>query len=68
MAKKTHKSSKKSDNKGFAEKRTMNPPNEGGEHQHSTGDSKTFEHQDEKRRLGNFEGRGEHARTGNRGD
>jgi len=68
----------KGTNKTFASKRTLTPPVTGTGHQ--TGSSKTrrksvsgtqslgsFQEHDAQRRLGSFEGKGEHARTGNRG-
>src|SRR5437764_198330 len=61
------KSSKKGSNKTFASKRTMNPPQAGDSHPHGTETTGSFQQHDAQRRLGGFEGRGEHARTGNRG-
>jgi hypothetical protein len=60
---KKHKGSQKT----FASKRTMNPPQPGGSHQANTGDNKAFQQHDVDRRLGDYEGTGNHARTGNRG-
>ena len=64
---KKHKSSSKGSNKTFASKRTINPPAGDGSHQASTGDNNAFQQHDLNRRLGDFEGAGNHARTGNRG-
>lgn len=66
MSSKTHKNAGKGENKTFASKRTMNPPNENGAHQPNTGDQKGFQHQDPERQFGNFEERGKHSRTGDR--
>jgi hypothetical protein len=60
------KSPSKGSQKTFAAKRTMNDTGGGG-HQANTGARKGFQNQDPKRRLGGFEGAGEHARTGNPG-
>lgn len=68
MAKQTkHNKPGKGSNKTFASKRTMNPPQGDGSHQASTGDNKTFQQHDTANRLGDYEGTGSHARTGNRG-
>jgi hypothetical protein len=58
----------KGSQKSFASKRTINPPGDGHHQQPTgqTGDAAGQEH-DEKRRIGGFEGAGEHARTGNPG-
>jgi len=66
-AQKKTKSAKKGQNKTFAAKRTVNPPQRtrGSKAQSDLGSS--FQQHDAKRRLGSFEGAGEHARTGNRG-
>lgn len=64
---KKQKSMAKGRNKTFASKRTANPPQggrRGGENLKATS---AFQHHDALGRLGSFEGRGEHARTGNRG-
>jgi hypothetical protein len=50
----------------FADKRTMNPTGRGG-HQPNTGANQGDQTHDAKNRLGSFEGKGEHARTGHRG-
>jgi hypothetical protein len=52
--------------KMFADKRTMNPTGRGG-HQPNTGANQGDQTHDAKNRLGSFEGKGEHARTGHRG-
>jgi hypothetical protein len=57
---------RKSRKKKFASKRTLNP-RLGGGHQPNLGARKAPQQQDPARRLGSFEGRGSHARTGNRG-
>ena len=57
-----HKGSQKT----FASRRTMNPSFSGNQGQHSNMKD-AYQQQDGKRRLGGFEGEGEHARTGNRG-
>jgi hypothetical protein len=44
----------------------MNPP-AAGSHPANTGDPKAFQQHDLARRMGGFEGAGNHARTGNRG-
>jgi hypothetical protein len=62
-----HKSASKGSNKTFASRRTMNPPQGDGSHQGNTGSPKAFQQHDAARRLGDFEGTGNHARTGNRG-
>jgi hypothetical protein len=64
---KKKKRSKKGSQKSFASKRTMNPPQEDGSHQEATGMGNAAQEHDEARRLGSFEGTGEHARTGNPG-
>jgi len=66
MAAKKHKGSKKTSDKLFADKRTVNPPQEGAGQQNQ-GQGNHFQDQDEARRLGGFETAGEHARTGNPG-
>lgn len=61
------KSPSKSSGKTFGSKRTANPP---GPHPHGEQNRNAtsgFSDEDAKRRLGDFEGAGEHARTGNRG-
>jgi len=67
MADKQSKSSKKGSQKTFASKRTMNPSSGGGTKQVHSNTKDAFQEQDAARRLGGFEGAGEHARTGNRG-
>lgn len=64
MAKKRN-AAPKGGNKTFASKRTMNPPQ--GGHAAEAGSNKAFQQHDTTRRLGSFEGTGNHARTGNRG-
>jgi hypothetical protein len=54
---------KKGSQKTFAGKRSMNVPQGQG----NMGNTKAFQEHDTARRLGSFEGRGNHARTGNRG-
>jgi hypothetical protein len=56
----------KGKNKTFASKRTMNPP-AGGDHQANKSGDQGSQDQDARRRLGSFEGKGEHARTPSRG-
>ena len=56
----------KGKNKTFASKRTMNPPAGGGHQPNKEGDQ-GFQDHDAQRRLGSFEGKGEHARTPSRG-
>lgn len=58
----TSRKGKKANPKLNADKHTMNPPR--GRKKAETGGDQEL---DVKRRLGGFEGRGEHARTGNRG-
>lgn len=65
MAKKG--SSRKGTNKTFAAKRTMNPPNTSGRRGVNNTTTGAFQQHDALRRMGSFEGTGEHARTGNRG-
>jgi hypothetical protein len=57
----------KGKNKTFASKRTMNPPQGDGSHRGDTPSDQGFQEQDAQRRLGSFEGKGEHARTPSRG-
>ena len=57
----------KGSQKTFASKRTMNPPQGNASHQGNTGSVKAFQQHDTSRRQGSFEGRGNHARTGNPG-
>jgi hypothetical protein len=64
---KKHRSPSKGRNKTFAARRTMNPTLDRGSHQASSGDNNAFQQHDRSRRLGGFEGAGNHARTGNRG-
>jgi hypothetical protein len=61
-----NKSASKGSNKTFAAKRTMNPPL-AGSHQGDTSPGGADYQHDQKRRLGSFAGKGEHARTGSRG-
>jgi hypothetical protein len=61
------KSSTKGSNKTFANKRTMNPPTGEGSHQADTGMGTADQQHDAANRLGSFEGKGNHARTGNPG-
>jgi hypothetical protein len=56
----------KGQEKTFASERTMNPTGSGG-HQPDKGKNQGFQPHDPANRLGSFEGKGEHARTGNRG-
>ena len=69
MSHKKGKSSSKGSNKTFSSKRTMNQPQGGeGSHQADTqSGAASFQQQDAERRLGGFEGAGEHARTGSKG-
>ena len=67
MATKKKKSSGKGSNKTFASKRTVNPPQTSKKVKGETPEIAGFQPQDALRRLGDFEGRGQHARTGNRG-
>ncbi len=67
MSSKTHKNANKGKNKGFAGKRTMNPAGGMGSQQQNTGAHAAFQEHDPSNRMGSFEGKGEHARTGNRG-
>lgn len=61
------RSSKKGANKTFASRRTLNPGSGGGR-QSAAGTSYQRDQEHEiPRKLGNFEGRGEHSRTGSRG-
>jgi hypothetical protein len=58
----------KGTNSTFGSRRTMNPTSApGGRLGRSPDNTKTFQQMDAKRRQGDFEGTGEHARTGNRG-
>jgi hypothetical protein len=59
------KSGKKGDQKTFASKRTANPP--AGPNEEGLNKVDADQHQDAKRRLGGYGGKGEHPRTGNRG-
>jgi hypothetical protein len=63
-----HKKDKhaKSIHEGFKSEQPGVPPIDGNQSA-NTGDGDAFQHQDASRRLGDFEGTGEHARTGNRG-
>jgi len=67
MANKKGKSPKKGTNQTFADKRTMNAPQGNSGSQDKGGQTEGFQEQDPQRRLGSFEGTGEHARTGSRG-
>jgi hypothetical protein len=61
------KSPGKGQNKAWSDQRSINPPH-GNAGPHDTTDSgKGFQERDVQNRLGSFEGKGEHARTGNRG-
>lgn len=53
----------KGSQKSFATKRSMNVPHGKA----NTGDPKARQQHDVQRRLGSFEGTGNHARTGSRG-
>ena len=57
----SHKNQAKGNKRSYASKRTVNP---GGKVEKGAGND---QHQDPARRLGNFGGKGEHPRTGNRG-
>ncbi len=61
------KSASKGKTKTFASKRTANPPGPHPHGKHNLNATSAFQDHDAQRRLGDFEGRGEHARTGNRG-
>ncbi len=52
--------------KKSAAKHTLNPP-QGGHGHPQDGKQPTDQQHDASRRMGSFEGKGEHARTGNRG-
>lgn len=65
--KKQNKSASKGSNQSFADRRTANPPHGGANPAHADTQGAPFHEQDAERRLGSFEGKGEHARTGNRG-
>ncbi len=67
MSTKTHRNANKGRNKGFAQKRTMNPASARTNVPPQNATKDQFQTQDAKRRLGGFEQKGEHARTGNRG-
>jgi len=64
MSKGRGKGSAKGSQKSVAKRRTFNPPDGPG---HAKRESKAFQQHDVERRLGSFEGTGNHARTGNRG-
>ena len=69
MATKKNKSHGTGKPKSFAAKRTMNPTSgEGLPPDQNVPPADAFEQQDPKRRLGNFQTKGEHARTGRRGE
>lgn len=61
------KSPKKGMHKTFSDKRTINPSQ--GVHGSKAASDRgaPFQQEDVARRLGDYEGTGEHARTGNRG-
>ena len=61
------KSFKKGSQKTFAAKRRINPPQARGDAHARRNTGAPFQQEDVKRRLGSFEGAGEHARTGSRG-
>lgn len=67
MATKKSAGAGKSRAKTSVARRTMNPPGGNAPHRGSTGSRKAFQQHDRAGRLGSFEGRGNHARTGNRG-
>jgi hypothetical protein len=62
---KKQKSASKGQNQTPASRRTANPP--GHPRGRETCPGAGFQEQDAKRRLGSFEGAGEHGRTGSRG-
>jgi hypothetical protein len=64
--KKKNKSPKKGMNKTFASRRTLNPT-AGHEGPQNLKAPSSFQAHDALNRMGSFETRGEHARTGNRG-
>jgi len=67
MAKSKKKSPGKGSHKTFASGRTPNPPNPHPQGEEPLNATAPFQEHDARRRLGSFEGKGEHARTGNRG-
>lgn len=67
MATKKIASPGKAKGKTSVARRTMNPPLGDAPHRGSTGSRKAFQQHDLAGRLGGYEGRGNHARTGNRG-
>jgi len=67
MADNKSKSPSKGSQKTFASKRTINAPQGDRSHGANVGPGPSDQQQDAARRLGSFEGKGEHARTGNRG-
>ncbi len=67
MSSQKKKSPSKGSGKTFASKRTANPPGPRPRGQQNRNATSSFQDQDAERRLGSFEGQGEHARTGNRG-
>jgi hypothetical protein len=67
-ARKRGKSPKKGSQQTFASRRTVNPTGRGrGSQPINPNAGASFHEHDPRRRLGSFEGAGEHARTGNRG-
>ena len=66
-SKKKHKDPGKGSQKTFASKRTLNPSFSGRGRHAGSSQGSGFQQHDAQRRLGSFEGAGEHARTGNRG-
>lgn len=67
MANKKKRKPSKGENKTFANKRTLNAPQNPGDQAADTNAGAPFQEHDTQRRLGSFEGTGEHARTGSRG-
>jgi hypothetical protein len=65
MSTRTHKNANKGKNKGFAQKRTMNPASARMNVPSHNATAAKFQQHD--RRMGSFAQTGEHARTGNRG-
>lgn len=57
----------KGSQKSFKARRTMNPPHAPGGTKGGAGSNKTFQQHDAANRMGDYEGTGTHARTGNRG-
>jgi hypothetical protein len=67
MANKKKRKQSKGENKTYASKRTLNTPQSPGDQSSGTNTGASFQEHDAQRRLGSFEGTGEHARTGSRG-